>query len=98
MDPNSNGCSLPGDNNKMNWKHGGTMSDNNGVKYTITPTQSRPPPPSSPQGECNAVYHWWGYSWDVWGGGFANSDHGASKGGLEDNIKGCGAVTAWTFN
>ncbi|KAF2814446.1 uncharacterized protein BDZ99DRAFT_237679 [Mytilinidion resinicola] len=73
---NSDGCSLPGDNNVMNWKHGGSMSDNNGVKYTIIPTQNRPPPPISPQGECYAVPHWWGYRWHFYGGGFADSDYG----------------------
>ena len=82
----------------MNWKHGGSMSDNNGIKYTIAPTQTRPSPPSSPQGHCNADYHWWGYSWDVWGGGFANSDYGQASGGVRGQIKGCGAVTAWKFD
>lgn len=73
------------------------MSDNNDIKYTITPTRNRPPPPSSPQGVCNADSHWWGYSWDVWGGGFANSDFGGSSEGLLKQIRGCGVVTGWTF-
>ena len=82
----------------MNWKHGGTISDNNGVKYTISPTRDRPSAPSSPLGGCRAVWHWWGYSWDVWGGGFANSDRGQAKGGLLAQIRGCGAVTGSTFD
>jgi len=39
-------------NNAMNWKHGGHMSDNNNVLYTITPLFDRPPAPDSPQASC----------------------------------------------
>jgi len=81
----------------MNWKHGGSISDNNGIRYIIAPTQDRPPPPDSPRGQCNAAAHMWGYSWDVWGGGFANSDYGQSSGGLSAQISGCGLVTSWHF-
>lgn len=90
----SNGCSLPGTDNVMNWKHGGSISDNNGIKYSITPTQSRPPAPEHPYGQCNVQGHLWGYSWDLWGAGFANSDFGAE---LLRQVRGCGAVTAWKF-
>lgn len=38
--------------NAMNWKHGGYMSDNNNVLYTITPLFDRPPAPDSPQASC----------------------------------------------
>jgi hypothetical protein len=79
----------------MNWKHGGSISDKNGVKYTITPTQTRPPPPSLANGRCKAKYRVWGYSWEVWGGGFESSNHGEE---LKRQIRGCGAVTAWKFN
>lgn len=91
----NNDCSIGGDANPMNWKHGGAMSDNNGVKYTITPTQERPPPPSSPQGFCQAQRTWWGYNWDVYGGGFESSDHGTE---LSRQISGCGAVTQFKFD
>jgi hypothetical protein len=78
----------------MNWKHGGSITDNNSIKYTITPTQPRPPPPSSPQGHCEAHYwpsHW---AWQVSGGGFSQGD---TRAAIESNMRGCGAVTAFKF-
>lgn len=90
----SNGCSLPGDDNPMNWKHGGSITDNNGITYTIAPTESRLAPPNSPQGRCDAKRHIWGYTWNVYGRGFADSDWGRR---LLSEIRGCGAVTAWKF-
>ena len=81
----------------MNWKHGGTISDNNDIKYTIRPVKTRPPPPKGPVGHCDAKNRVLFYSWNVWGGGFASSDYGQSKGALKDQISGCGAVTRWKF-
>lgn len=91
----NNDCSIGGPANPMNLKHGGTMSDNNGVKYTITPTRTRPPPPSKPQGECSVTWFIFGYAWSVSGGGFASSDYGAE---LLKQMQGCGVVANWGFD
>ncbi|KAF2166025.1 hypothetical protein M409DRAFT_23753 [Zasmidium cellare ATCC 36951] len=90
----NNGCSLPGTNNAMNWKHGGSMSDNNGIRYSIVPTRDRTPAPSIPYGQCSSIGHIWGYSWELRGVGFAGSDFGAE---LQRQIRGCGVVTGWKF-
>ena len=78
----------------MNWKHGGSISDNNNILYKISPTQARPPPPDAPLGHCKAQY--WGilFAVTMTGGGFSNSDHGAA---LEREFQNCGATTWFTF-
>jgi hypothetical protein len=94
---NSNGCSIPDDNNKMNWKHGGSISDNNKILYKISPTQSRPPPPSAPFGTCNAprYYPGGGYAVSITGGGFSNSDNGEA---LKREFKNCNSRSTLSFN
>ena len=43
----TNGCDIPsGSINPLNWKHGGSIADNNNVTYTITPNVNRAPPPN----------------------------------------------------
>ncbi|CAD0112709.1 unnamed protein product [Aureobasidium uvarum] len=81
----------------MNWKHGGSISDNNNISYKISPTQSRPPPPAVPLGTCKAPIKPFRpyYSVTISGGGFSNSDNGAA---LNREFQNCGATTAWRFN
>jgi hypothetical protein len=80
----------------MNWKHGGSMSDKNDIKYTIEPTQTRSPPPSSPQGTCKAkaqvLFH---YTWEVSGGGWKDGD---TKAALRKKMGECGLMTKWKFD
>lgn len=90
----SNGCSLPGDQNPMNWKHGGSITDHNGIKYEISPTRERPPPPERPQGRCKTASSVLHYKWSVEGGGFFQGD---AKASIEKQMRGCGAVTAFKF-
>jgi hypothetical protein len=95
LSSHSMGCSPVGDNNKMAWKHGGSISDNNKILYKITPTQSRPPPPSAPVGHCKAPGFprpFWAVS--ITGGGFLSGDHGDA---LEREFNNCGATTRFTF-
>ncbi|KAF2113969.1 SGNH hydrolase-type esterase domain-containing protein [Lophiotrema nucula] len=93
----TNGCSLPGPNNLMNWKHGGSISDNNGIKYTLEPNADRPLPLSEPRGSCHVERHGIFFEWDIFGAGFATNDWGQSKGGLRDQIQGCGILSDWKF-
>ena len=93
-----NGCDAPnGNSNPMNWKHGGSMNDYNDVAYTIAPNANRAPPPDKPLGYCQSWYKGILASFDVYGGGWADSDWGQSPGGVLDQIRGCGAVTGWRF-
>lgn len=91
----SHQCNEQSEANPMNWKHGGSMKDHNGIRYTITPESTRPPPPKKPVGYRIFIYHLWGYEWYVQGGGFASSDYGER---LLKEVKGCGAVTGWQFS
>lgn len=52
------------------------MSDNNGIKYTITPTQERPPPPSTAQGWCR-VKRTSQFVANIYGGGFQSGNWGS---------------------
>lgn len=81
----------------MNWKHGGSISDNNNILYKTSPTQSRPPPPSAPFGSCKAPLLLPGphYAVSITGGGFSNSDDGAA---LKREFNNCGARSVLTFN
>lgn len=91
-------CDVPnGDSNPMNWKHGGSMKDNNGVAYTVAPNTNRAPAPDKPLGSCTSWYKGFYATFDVYGGGWADSDYGQSPGGLLTQLKGCGAVTGWSF-
>lgn len=93
-----NGCDIPnGDSNPMNWKHGGSMKDNNGVVYTIAPDGNRAPAPDKPLGNCTSWYKGIYATFDVYGGGWADSDFGQSGGGVLAQLRGCGAVTGWSF-
>lgn len=56
------------------------MSDNNGIKYTIAPTQARPPPPSSAQGWCK-VKRGTRFVADIYGGGFESGNWGTLTNG-----------------
>lgn len=94
-----NGCDVPVNSaNPMNWKHGGNMKDNNGVSYTITPNANRTPPPDQTFGSCTSWYKVLWASFDVYGGGWANSDFGQDPGGVLAQMRGCGAVTGWGFD
>ena len=51
------GCDVPNGNSKpMNWKHGGSMKDNNEVTCTIAPNANRAPAPEKPLGSCKSRY------------------------------------------
>ena len=94
----SNGCDVPsGGSNPMNWKGGGTMSDNNNITYTVTPSANRAPAPNAPLGSCTSWYKFFYATFDVYGGGWADSDYGQSSGGLLAQLRGCGVVTGWQF-
>lgn len=94
-----NGCDVPVNGvNPMNWKHGGHMKDNNGVSYTITPNANRAPPPYKTLGSCTSWYKFFWASFDVYGGGWADSDFGQDPGGVLDQMRGCGYVTQWGFD
>ena len=93
-----NGCDIPnGNSNPMDWKHGGSMKDNNGVAYTIAPNTNRAPAPDKPLGHCTSWYKGFYATFDVYGGGWADSDFGQSPGGVLAQLRGCGAVTGWNF-
>ena len=93
-----NGCDVPSSgNNPLNWKGGGSMSDNNKVTYTITPNDSRAPAPNAALGNCKSWYKVFWATFDVYGGGWADSDFGKTGGGVYDQIRGCGAITYWKF-
>ena len=94
-----NGCDVPGDvDNPMNWKHGGTIKDNNGVFYMIAPnTQNRPPAPPKPVGSCTTKYKGLYTRFEVYGGGWADSAFGSEPNGLHTQIGGCGSITKWKF-
>jgi hypothetical protein len=48
-DLHSKGCNISQDgSNPMDRKHGGVASDSDPIKYTVSLTQERPPPPSNP--------------------------------------------------
>ena len=70
------------------------MSDKNQVLYSVNPTPRRPPPPAAPFGTCKASFGGVLWAFTISGAGFANSDYGAA---LLTQLKGCGAVTGWTF-
>lgn len=92
------GCNIPsGNSNPMNWKHGGSMKDNNGVAYTIAPNANRAPAPERPLGNCLSWYKFFYATFDVYGGGWADSDFGETSGGVLTQLKGCGTVTGWNF-
>ena len=93
------GCDVPNSagSNPMNWKHGGTMNDHNGVSYTITPNANRASPPNKPLGNCVSWYKVLFATFDVYGGGWADSDFGNDPGGVLTQLKGCGKVTKWSF-
>ncbi|KAF7186645.1 Lipase 1 [Pseudocercospora fuligena] len=91
----NNGCSIPDPNESLNWKHGGTMTDYNGIKYTINPTWLRPDPPTKPVGHCRVGWHGHYYDWEIWGAGFANGDWGST---LLAELQRCGNVKEWTFS
>lgn len=95
-DPNSNNCSPEGDDNPMNWKHGGSIADHNGVTYTVEPTRTRPPPPDAPFGECHSPHKFARpyYSVTVTGAGSLFTDWGRP---LLKELRECGWTTAWTF-
>ena len=94
----TNGCDVPSpDNNPMNWKHGGSMKDNNGVNYIIVPKAMRAPSPNKVLGNCNSKYAFLFATFHVYGGGWANSDFGHASGGLYAQIRGCGLITKWKF-
>ncbi|KAI9829475.1 MAG: hypothetical protein M1819_006295 [Sarea resinae] len=89
------GCDVPSvSTNVMNFKHGGSMKDNNGISYQIVPNVARAPAPAQAIGNCNS---WWKPVWqtfDVYGGGWADSDFGKS---LQKQIQGCGLMSKWKF-
>lgn len=85
---------MPGDQNKVNWKHGGSLADKNGIKYTIEPRQKRPPPPDAPFGHCKAPFRVLFYAVIVTGAGHLSSDWCK---GLHKEFKNCGATMAWSF-
>ena len=94
----TNNCDIPsGSINPLNWKHGGSIADNNKVTYTITPNDNRAPPPNMALGNCKSWYKFFYATFDVYGGGWADSDYGGSPGGVLAQLRGCGAVTGWTF-
>lgn len=70
------------------------MSDNNGVKYTVEPTQARPPPPEAPFGNCKASWKAAYYVITVKRAGSQHTDWGAA---LLKEFRNCGATTGWTF-
>lgn len=80
----------------MNWKHGGSVSDNNGIEYTVAATQFRPVPPARPQSQCQTSYALTHYNIVISGSGFSNSDWGQNT--LLAALKSCGVVTAWHFD
>ena len=92
------GCDIPnGNSNPMNWKHGGSMKDNNQVSYTIVPNANRAPAPDKTLGSCTSWYKGIFATFDIYGGGWADSDFGQSSGGVLTQLRGCGAVTGWNF-
>ena len=94
----TNGCDVPsGSIIPLNWKHGGSIADNNKVTYTITPIENRAPPPNKVIGHCESKYKFLWTTFDVYGGGWADSDYCGSPGGLLAQLRGCGAVTSWNF-
>ena len=94
-----NGCDVPsGGSNPSNWKHGGNMNDHNSVSYTITPNANRASPPDKPLGNCLSWYKFFWATFDVYGGGWADSDFGQDPGGVLAQLRGCGAVTKWGFD
>ncbi|KAL8792559.1 MAG: hypothetical protein Q9195_004858 [Heterodermia aff. obscurata] len=94
----SNGCDVPsGGSNPMNWKGGGIMSDHNNITYTVTPRANRAPAPNAPLGSCKSWYKFFYATFDVYAGGWADSDYGQSSGGLLAQLRGCGVVTGWQF-
>ena len=80
----------------MNWKHGGSITDANGIKYTIEPTRTRPPPPEAPFGTCKAVHEFWMPYWQitVTGAGSLHTDKGQA---LHQEFSNCGLSKWWTF-
>ena len=94
------GCDVPTSDgsNPSNWKHGGNMNDHNGVSYTIAPNANRAPPPNKPLGSCTSRYKFLWDSFDVYGGGWADSDFGQDPGGVMAQLRGCGKVTQWRFD
>jgi hypothetical protein len=82
-------------NNAMNWKHGGRMSDNNNVVYTITPLTNRPSAPDSMQASCTWKFALAHDQFTVKGGGWADVDNGKE---LMKQLGGCGAMTSPRFN
>ncbi|KAH0017849.1 hypothetical protein KCU78_g7397, partial [Aureobasidium melanogenum] len=88
-----NGCDTA--DNVMNWKHGGYMSDNNDVIYTITPLAERPPPPDTIQASCTFKFSWFHHYFTVSGGGWADVDNGKE---LMKQLGGCGLMTSPHFH
>lgn len=78
----------------MNWKHGGTISDKDGVKYTVEPTRTRPPPSEAPFGKCGAVWRVAFSAVTVSGAASLNADYGDA---LYKEFSNCGWTTEWHF-
>ncbi|KAM0799575.1 hypothetical protein BDR22DRAFT_304707 [Usnea florida] len=92
------GCDVPnGNSNHMNWKHGGSMKDNNEITYTIAPNANRAPAPEKPLGSCESRYNGFWATFIVYGSGWADSDFGRASGGVLAQLKGCDAVTGWNL-
>ncbi len=73
------------------------MQDKNGVNYIVQPKANRAPPPTTGLSSCTSWYKGFYATFDVYGGGWADSDFGQANGGLQAQIRGCGVITGWAF-
>ena len=79
-------------NNPHNYKFGGEYISGDGWDFKVEPTAKKPDEDS-----CDVSYKFFLDTFEVRGKNFPDAKLGADGGGLKDEIKGCGALTEWSF-
>lgn len=78
--------------NPHNYKFGGVSTTTDGWEFKLEPQAKKPT-----ENSCDVSYEFWEDLFEVRGKNFPDAKLGADGEGLKKEIKGCGALTDWSF-